>query len=117
MAESTSISQQVVRDDVLLIDAGTTLDNDNAHTVVSMITSAHSRGFKYIIMEMARLEFLSSAGVGAILGTVELFRDDGGDILLCNLSDNIKHVLEVLDLQEYLTIVSNREEAEKISAG
>ena len=111
----TAITQTILRDDALLIDPGTTLDNDNAHTLVSMITSAHSRGFKFIIIDMEKLEFLSSAGVGSVLGTVELFREQGGDIILCNLSENIQHVLEVLDLQEYLTLCATRQDAEGIA--
>lgn len=111
----TTIKQTVLHDEVLLIDPGVTLDNDNAHTLVSMIMSAHERGFKYVIIDMSGLEFLSSAGVGSVLGTVELFREGEGDILLCSLSENVQHVLEVLDLQEYLTIIATRREAESIA--
>ena len=93
-----NLEQTTLRDDVLLIRLGTTLDNNNAHEMVEEITGALDRGFKYLIIDMTSLEFLSSAGVGSFLGTVESAREAGGDIVLCNVPGNIMHVLEVLDL-------------------
>ncbi len=109
-----SITQQTLRDDTLLLNPGKMLDNSNAHEMVEIITTALSSGFKYVIIDMCHLEFLSSAGVGSILGTVETFREAGGDLILCNLSSTIQHVLEVLDLDEYLTIKDDKEEAVKL---
>lgn len=109
-----SITQQTLRDDTLLLITGKMLDNSNAPEMVTTITSALSRGFKYVIIDMQNLEFLSSAGVGSILGTVEDFREAGGDLILCNLSGTILRVLEVLDLHEYLTIRDNQQEAAKL---
>lgn len=108
-----TVRQRTLSDTTLLIETGTSLDNTNAHEMVDLITSAQSRGFVNLILDMKALEFLSSAGVGSILGTVEMFREHGGDIHLCNLSDNIAHVLEVLDLSDYLTFHENCENAAK----
>lgn len=87
------------------------LDNNNAHEMVDLISSAQSDGFKFIIIDLADLEFISSAGVGSILGTVESSRELGGDILLCNASPSVLHVFTVLDLTDYLTIKSDEKEA------
>lgn len=105
------ILKQVLREDTMVIDPGRVLDNSNASEMLEIIYSAQSDGIKYLIMDMAKLEFLSSAGVGSILGTVESFREANGDIVLCNASDNILHVLKVLDLVDYLTIKPDIQEA------
>jgi anti-anti-sigma factor len=88
----------------LLITLGASLDNNNAHLLMEQIASAIHGGIKYILLDMEKLEFISSAGVGAILGTVESLRNSGGDIVLFSLCDKVRHVLEVLDLTDYLTI-------------
>ncbi len=106
-----AISQRPINDDTLVIRPGKVLDNSNAHEMVDVITTAQSRGFRFIIMNMAEVEFLSSAGVGSILGTVETSREAGGDIILCNMRKTILHVLTVLDLADYLTIKTNEEES------
>ena len=105
---------KVLRDDVTEINAGEVLDNNNAHLMVEAITTALERGFKYIVLDMSSLEFLSSAGVGSILGTVESARAEGGDIVLCGPQEPILHVLEVLDLADYLTIKRSLSEAAEV---
>lgn len=98
--------------ETIILRPGKVLDNTNAHEMTEAICGAQGEGFKNIIVDMDELEFLSSAGVGSILGTVEVSREMGGDIVLCGPSDKIVHILEVLDLCEYLTIKS-REEVEQ----
>lgn len=93
-----------IDDHTLAINPGQTLDNNNAYDMVESLTAAQADGYTVIIIDMAELEFISSAGVGAILGTVESFRERGGDIILCNASPAILHVLQILDLTEYLTL-------------
>ena len=110
MGESKPGYKQI-NDDKALIVTGETLDNNNAHEMVEAVTSAQTREFKFIIVDMADLEFLSSSGVGSILGTVEISRDMQGDIVLCNVSGTILHVLEVLDLADFLTIKSTMQDA------
>ena len=109
--EQHQIRQQAVGDEVVVIRPSQALDNTNAHEMVDLISTAQMAGCRYIIIDMADLEFLSSAGVGSILGTVETSREAGGDIILCDVSATIMHILQVLDLHEFLTIMNNRQEA------
>ncbi len=106
----TPFSRKILNEDTIIINAGRQLDNNNAHEMVETITGAQSEGYKFIILDMQQLEFISSAGVGSILGTIETSREIGGDIILCNASDTIIQVLEVLDLADYLTIRSDETE-------
>jgi len=107
-----NLEHQTLSDDVLLIKLGQKLDNNNAQDMVVAITSALESGYRFLIVDMTALEFLSSAGVGSFLGTVEAARSAGGDIVLCNVSENIMHVLTVLDVAEYLTVKPTRQDAE-----
>jgi anti-sigma B factor antagonist len=109
-----TVHKQALRDDVLLLKLGQKLDNNNAHQMVEEISSALESGYRYLIIDMTDLEFLSSAGVGSFLGTVETARAAGGDIILCNVSENITHVLTVLDVADYLTIKTDRGQAEEL---
>lgn len=109
--DEQNITKRVLRDDTLVINPGQMLDNNNAHSMAGAIASAQASGYKFIIVNMANLQFLSSAGVGSILGNIETSREAGGDIILCNASETILHILGVLDLTDYLTIKSTEEEA------
>jgi anti-anti-sigma factor len=98
------ISEKRLGAETIVLKPGKVLDNTNAHEMTEAICGAQGEGFKNIIVDMQEMEFLSSAGVGSILGTVEVSRDMGGDIILCGPSEKIVHILEVLDLCDYLTI-------------
>ncbi|PKK85038.1 MAG: hypothetical protein CVT49_00410 [candidate division Zixibacteria bacterium HGW-Zixibacteria-1] len=110
---TASIPTKQLNDDTVVINPGGQLDNSNAHILTEAISRAQNSGFRYIIVDMKQLEFISSAGVGSILGSVEISREANGDIVICNASENIMHVLSVLDLTEYLTIRSDRNQAEE----
>ena len=109
--DEQNITWCALKHDTIIVKSGRMLDNNNAHLMVETISSAQAEGYKFIIIDMADLQFLSSAGVGSILGTFETSRKMGGDIILCNVSDTILHVLEVLDLADFFTIKSTEKEA------
>jgi len=108
---ANELSFKIINDDTLLINSGRVIDNNNAHEMVDTISTAQKKGYKNIILDMSQMEFISSAGVGSILGTIESSREAGGDIIICNASDNILHIFRVLDLTDYLTIKNNTAEA------
>jgi len=108
-----NITSRTVNDDTIILNPGTLLDNNNAHEMAAAISDAQTRNYRFIIVDMQHLEFISSAGVGSILGSVEAAREIEGDIIICNASETILHVFEVLDLFDYLTIKKTEKEAVK----
>lgn len=107
----TTIDGRVLDKDTFIIDPGRQLDNDNAHEMVQAVSKAQAGGYRYIIIDMSNLAFISSSGVGSILGSVEVSREAGGDIILCNVSDTVRNILNVLDLLDYLTVASDTNDA------
>ena len=105
------IGQRINGDKVATLIPEKVLDNNNAHEMVKELLDLRANGFEYAIIDMAKMEFISSAGVGSILGTIEEFREPGGDIVLCNVPASIMHVFEVLDIQDFLTIKNTEKEA------
>jgi len=98
------ITQEIMDETTIMLNPGNALDNDNAHEMATALSDAQDGGYKFVVIDMNSLEFLSSAGVGSILGLVEMSRENGGDIILQNPSEKILHILDVLDLREYLTV-------------
>lgn len=94
-----------------VITPGTVLDNSNAEEFSTLLMDIYSSEIKHVIIDMKTLEFLSSAGIGAIVGTVELFRERGGDIVLAHVSDKVMSILQVLNLASYLTVSLSTEDA------
>jgi len=107
------IPHRTINDETAIIKTGRELDNDNAHEMVETITDLQTNSYKFILLDFSDLEFLSSAGVGSILGTIEISREMGGDIIICNASEKIMHVLEILDLLDFFTLRKTIEDAKK----
>jgi anti-anti-sigma factor len=105
------ISRKQVDENIVVIVPEKTLDNNNAHEMSEVIIRAQLEGYKFIILNLSGLDFISSAGVGSILGSVESSRVNGGDIILCHASAKIRRIFEILDLCGFLTIVEDEESA------
>lgn len=109
--EPYPFTQRTLSEETILLDPGNTLDNSNVQELVKVLTGAQTQGFKNVILDMAHLEFISSAGVGAIFSKSEAARRRGGEIVLCNVSGNILYVLGELDVADHLTIKTSEQEA------
>jgi len=95
----------------IVIQVGEILDNTNAHEMTEAFGAASNAGYTRVILDMSEVCFISSTGVGCILGALGTFRDKGGDIILCNLRGRTMHILKVLNLCNYLSIASDVDEA------
>ncbi len=97
--------------EIPVITAGVKLDSDNAHEMIAALQLASKSGRRFAIIDLAQVERVSSAGAGSILGFVSQFRQNSGDIVLCNVSSSVRHVFNVLDLTDYLTIKADVDRA------
>jgi anti-sigma B factor antagonist len=68
-----------------------------------------------IIVDLSETEFISSSGVGLLLGTVSALRDDGGDMLLMKLPKLVNDIFEVLNIKMHFRILEDLDEL-KVSA-
>ena len=89
----------------------------NAHTVNQFEETLQNlvKEKQYrLVLNGQGLEYISSAGLGALMGVIEEIRDNDGDIHLCNLSESVFNVFDILGFTELYEIFE--EEAPAISA-
>ncbi len=60
-----------------------------------------------LIVNLAQLDYISSAGLGTFMGVIDEIRDNHGDIVLINLSPKIYKVFDLLGFSELFTIADN----------
>ena len=63
------------------------------------------------VLDLADVNFLDSAGVGALVGLLGLFRSHGCELILCRLSPQVERVLRITNLVGVLPCFSTEEEA------
>ena len=66
-----------------------------------------------LVLECRGLDYISSAGLGVLMGLIEEVRTQGGDIKLAALPDKIFHVLDLLGFPLVFQIFPTSTEAEQ----
>lgn len=55
-------------------------------------------GFRTVVVDLGALEFIDSAGLGVLVGSLRRARERGGDVVLANLEPPALRVFEVTGL-------------------
>ena len=86
----------------------------NAHTVRQFemaLEDLVNAGRYTILLNCRELSYISSAGLGAIMGLIETVRENHGDILLCNLSENVFTIFDILGFTQLYRVFPCEEDA------
>lgn len=62
-------------------------------------------------INIARVEYLNSAGIGMLLVILTKFRNKGGEAILISPSEHVKKLLIITKLNAIFTIVESEQEA------
>ncbi|MFO8028434.1 MAG: STAS domain-containing protein [Cyclonatronaceae bacterium] len=57
-----------------------------------------NEGKKNIILDLGKVNFMNSSGIGILIGGFKTMRDNGGDIKLCNADKRLTSLLMVSHL-------------------
>jgi anti-sigma B factor antagonist len=88
----------------------------DAHTAPQFeeaVQSVIGAGENKIVVDCAKLSYISSAGLGVFMGFIEEVRDAGGDIKICGLSDKAKQPFEILGFESLYDFCADVPSAKK----
>lgn len=86
----------------------------NAHTVREFEEAMEGLvqdGRYTILLNCKDLSYISSAGLGAIMGLIETVRQHEGDILLSNLQDNVFSIFDTLGFTQLYRVFGDEDQA------
>ena len=66
---------------------------------------------KKIILDMARINYMNSSGLGILIGGLTAVRNQGGDIKLIHLASKLKELLRITKLDCVFDVFENEEDA------
>lgn len=70
-----------------------------------------------VLLDMKAVELLDSSGVSWLLSCHKRFREGGGRLVLCSLSDIAMNVVKVLNLQAVFKLAADEQEALQLLQG
>jgi len=87
------------------------LHNSTSDEFESYISNIIDSGIKSVIFDSASVDYISSTGIGALLYVNRKLLANNGRFILCNVPENIISILQIIKLDNVLTIVPSQEDA------
>jgi anti-sigma B factor antagonist len=74
---------------------------------MAAVIEANSR----LVLDLSRLRFVDSSGLGAFISFLRKVNARGGDLKLCGMSKPVRAVFELVRMQRVFDILTTREDA------
>lgn len=98
-------------DDVSIVYLKGYLDAHTAPDFETTLQTLVEEGRVRIIVNMAELSYISSAGLGVFMGFIEDVRSKGGDIKLAEMEEKVFRVFDLLGFPVLYEIFEREDEA------
>ena len=82
-------------DQTTLVSIAGSVDALTAGEVASFLSAQINTGHRQIVADLSRVDFMSSAGLRAILATLKETRQQGGDLRLAAAQPGVEKVLKM----------------------
>ena len=87
------------------------LDATSSVKLDAVIAEALQNEEKFILVDCAKLDYISSAGLGVFMSYIQDFKDTSTYFALYNLSDKVRNVFNILGLEKLVQIFNNETDA------
>jgi anti-sigma B factor antagonist len=83
----------------------------NAEQFKSELMSLINKGNKYVIVNFEQVIYVDSSFLGALVSALKLAMNNGGDIAVVGLNNDIRSLLQLVRLDKVFRIYTNTQEA------
>jgi len=87
-----------------LIHLSGDLDTKGALGMERLLAELLEKKIVRVTLDFEKVPFISSAGVGILLGIVSSLRDVGGEVVFMKISPKVRSVFRLLNLEDYFSI-------------
>ena len=77
----------------------------------TQLQTLFQQGHYQLVIECGNLEYVGSAGLGALIGFAKQAREHKGDLKLLNVPERIVKIVELLGFTKVLKLYTNEQEA------
>jgi anti-sigma B factor antagonist len=111
--EGIEISESKIgaRGDIALLTIRGYVDTMTCAGLLNKITGHLNDGILHVIVDMAQVNYVSSAGWGVFVGEIKGIREQGGDLKLVQMTPEVYDVFEMLEFHRILAYYESIEEA------
>lgn len=97
--------------DVLVVLPEGQINSANAAGVEADLMAHIDRGDRKVVLDLERLDYISSAGLRVVLVLAKRLKQDAGALVLCNIQPHVREVFDISGFLSILTVTDTREQA------
>ncbi len=99
------------RDDITVIDVKGQLIVGNRQELKQKVLDELEAGARKFLVDFAGTGYIDSSGLGVLVSLSKKIREQGGELRLANLNEDLRTLFELTKLDTLFHIANNREEA------
>ncbi|ONN26974.1 anti-sigma factor antagonist [Thermosipho affectus] len=102
------------KDGISILKITGEIDISNAHNLKKFaMENILNKGNKNCILDLSQMNYIDSSGLGILVSLHKSFKLQGGELVLVKLSDNVKNLFRMTNLDKALNIKNSVNEALK----
>jgi len=109
--ETMKISTSVDEKGIALVEIEGEIDARTAGDLDKALSDLLAQGHSRLVLDFIRLDYVSSAGLRALLRAQRAARDLGGEVRLFGLNDHVLRVFEMAGFNQMLRLADTDQEA------
>ena len=87
------------------------LDSSTFPQLQEHLDNLLSQGHNHYLLDLQDLDYISSAGLGVLMGILREVREKDGDLKIINMSEKIERVFYLLGFSRLMKVYGSEEEA------
>ena len=108
--------EKEVKDNHLILRlSGDLIGEDNGANLLQIATDAIQGNVLTCIIDISKLRYINSSGIGVLITILTKFRNKGGEVYLMKPSENVQKLLVITKLNAIFQIVQNEADVFKVS--
>lgn len=106
-----NISTRSTNAELRVLDIEGEIDVYTSTQLKETIVSTIGEGIKFIVMNLSKVEYLDSTGLGVLIGALKHLREKQGNLIIVSPSMRIMRIFEITGLYKIFSIYQTEEEA------
>ena len=98
-------------DDITIVEVEGQLIVGNRQELKQRVLDECEAGARKVLVDFTRTGYIDSSGLGVLVSLAKRLREDGGELRLANLNDDLRTLFELTKLDTLFPISDSRERA------
>ena len=97
--------------DVKIVQFEGELETNTSHEAEACLNKLLDENAKKVLVDFAKLEYISSAGLRVLLATAQKLQAGGGALRVCGLNEDVQEVFDISGFSTILNVFKTEAEA------